>query len=90
MPRHEFCHSVNDWPNGRLSAVVGRIAPAGTSCRVETTLSGDGEPGGMVQADPVLVGIVIAMLIVVFAVYLFLRRIATGFKKGLQQGKGRN
>jgi hypothetical protein len=43
----------------------------------------------MAQVDPVLVGIVVVMLLVVFAVYLFLRRIATGFKEGVQQGKGR-
>jgi len=41
----------------------------------------------MVQVDPVLVGIVVVILIVVFAAYLFLRRIATGFKEGLNQGR---
>ena len=44
----------------------------------------------MVQVDPVLVGIVVVMLAFVFFVYLFLRRIATGFKEGVQQGKGGN
>lgn len=41
------------------------------------------------MVDPVLVGIVAVMLVFVFAVYLFLRRIATGFKEGLQQGQNR-
>ncbi|MFB6164259.1 MAG: hypothetical protein ABEJ31_03785 [Haloarculaceae archaeon] len=41
------------------------------------------------MVDPVLVGIVAVMLAVVFAVYLFLRRIATGFKEGIDRGKGR-
>jgi len=40
---------------------------------------------GMV--DPVLIAIVIVMLAFVFFVYLFLRRIATGFKEGVQNSK---
>jgi len=42
------------------------------------------------MVDPILVGIVVVMLIVVFAVYLFLRRIATGFKEGVRQSRGRD
>jgi hypothetical protein len=39
------------------------------------------------QVDPVLVGIVVLMLAFVFAIYLFLRRIATGFKEGVEEAK---
>jgi hypothetical protein len=37
--------------------------------------------------DPVLVAIVVIMLTFLFFVYLFLRRTATGFKEGLNQGR---
>lgn len=39
------------------------------------------------MVDPVLVAMVALMLIFVFAVYLFLRRIATGFKEGVEQAQ---
>lgn len=39
------------------------------------------------QVDPVLVGIVVVMLVFVLAVYLFLRRIATGFKEGVEEAR---
>jgi lipopolysaccharide export LptBFGC system permease protein LptF len=48
-----------------------------------TVLSSDG------GIDPVLIAIVAIMLGFVFFVYLFLRRTLTGFKEGLDQGKGR-
>jgi uncharacterized membrane protein YdbT with pleckstrin-like domain len=37
--------------------------------------------------DPVIVGIVVILLALVFFLYLFLRRIATGFKEGLDEAK---
>lgn len=39
------------------------------------------------MVDPILVGMVAIMLGFVFAVYLFLRRITTGFKEGIEQGR---
>ena len=39
------------------------------------------------MVDPILVGMVALMLAFVFAVYLFLRRIATGFKEGMETGR---
>lgn len=39
------------------------------------------------DVSPVLVGIVAIILGFVFFVYLFLRRIATGFKQGLEQSR---
>lgn len=45
------------------------------------------ESGGGI--DPVLVGIVVVMLLFVFFVYLFLRRTLTGFREGLNQGRGK-
>ncbi|WP_256867899.1 DUF7859 family protein [Halorientalis salina] len=39
------------------------------------------------MVDPILVGMVGLMLAFVFAVYLFLRRIATGFKEGVEQSR---
>ncbi|MFW5905714.1 MAG: hypothetical protein ACOCUO_02595 [archaeon] len=39
------------------------------------------------MVDPVLMAIVVVMLAFVFFVYLFLRRIATGFKEGVQDSK---
>jgi hypothetical protein len=41
----------------------------------------------MAFEDPVLVGIVVVLLVFVFAMYLFLRRIVTGFKEGMQDGQ---
>ncbi|WP_258560461.1 DUF7859 family protein [Halorhabdus salina] len=40
------------------------------------------------MVDPVLVAMVVVMLAFVLFVYLFLRRIATGFKEGVRDGKG--
>lgn len=39
------------------------------------------------MVDAILVSIVALMLAFVFAVYLFLRRIATGFKEGVEQAR---
>lgn len=39
--------------------------------------------------DPVLIGIVVLMLGFVFFVFLFLRKTLTGFKEGMEEGKGR-
>ncbi|WP_197428397.1 hypothetical protein [Halapricum sp. CBA1109] len=39
--------------------------------------------------DPVLVGIVVVMLAFVFFVYLFIRRTLSGFKEGVNQGRGK-
>jgi len=70
--------------------VLARAPDHDTFCHGETTLPAGGERRGMVQVDPVLVGIVVVMLVAVFAVYLFLRRIATGFREGVQRGRGGN
>ena len=37
--------------------------------------------------DPVLIAIVVVMLAFVFGAYLFFRRIATGFKEGLDEAR---
>ena len=39
--------------------------------------------------DPVLVALVLFLLLVVFFVFLFLRRIVTGFTEGLRGGRER-
>lgn len=39
------------------------------------------------MVDPVLIGIVVVVLGFVFATYLFVRRIATGFTQGMREGK---
>jgi len=39
------------------------------------------------MVDAVLVGMVALMLMFVFAVYLFLRRIAVGFKEGMEKSR---
>ena len=39
--------------------------------------------------DPILVGLVLFLLLVVFFVFLFLRRIVTGFTDGLREGRER-
>lgn len=39
------------------------------------------------MVDAVLVAIVVLMLAFVFAAYLFLRRIATGFKEGMEEAR---
>lgn len=37
--------------------------------------------------DAVMASIVVLMLLFVFAVYLFLRRVATGFKEGVERAQ---
>ncbi|MFC6940033.1 hypothetical protein ACFQE8_08670 [Salinirubellus sp. GCM10025818] len=39
--------------------------------------------------DPILVVLVLFLLLVVFFVFLFLRRIVTGFTDGLREGRER-
>ena len=39
--------------------------------------------------DPILVVLVLFLLLVVFFVFLFLRRIVTGFADGLREGRER-
>lgn len=41
------------------------------------------------DVDPVLVGLVLLLLLLVFFVFLFLRRILTGFTRGLREGRQR-
>ena len=41
------------------------------------------------QVDPVLVGIVTILLLIVFAVFLFIRRTVTGFTEGMREGRRR-
>ncbi|MEF8790739.1 MAG: hypothetical protein V5A61_11500 [Haloarculaceae archaeon] len=41
------------------------------------------------DVDPVLVGLVLFLLLIVFFVFLFLRRIVTGFTDGLREGRQR-
>lgn len=38
------------------------------------------------ELDPVMVAIVVVLLVMIFAGYIFVRRIATSFKRGLQEG----
>ncbi|MHB9287424.1 hypothetical protein ACKVMT_10360 [Halobacteriales archaeon Cl-PHB] len=44
----------------------------------------------MVDLNLVMVGILAILLGLVFFAYLMLRRTLTGFKEGVQQGKGRS
>jgi hypothetical protein len=44
---------------------------------------------GFLFDDPVLLGLVVIMLGFVFFVFLFLRRITTGFKEGMEKGQGK-
>jgi flagellar biogenesis protein FliO len=39
------------------------------------------------MVDPILVGMVAFLLFIVFTIYLFLRRITTGFKEGVERGR---
>jgi hypothetical protein len=39
------------------------------------------------QVDPVLVGIVVVLLVVVFGLFLFIRRTVTAFTEGLRGGE---
>ena len=39
------------------------------------------------EVDGVLVGIVVVLLVIVFAIYLFARRILTAFTEGLRAGE---
>lgn len=40
----------------------------------------------MVQVDPVLVAIVLVLLLVVFAIFLLIRRTVTEFTQGMREG----
>lgn len=42
-----------------------------------------------IDVDPVLVGLVLFLLLVVFFLFLFIRRIVTGFTEGLREGRHR-
>ena len=62
------------------------------AARPETPLLSAGAPAGMLlqlDVDPVLVGLVLFLLLVIFFVFLFLRRIVTGFTEGLREGRQR-
>jgi ABC-type uncharacterized transport system permease subunit len=39
------------------------------------------------MADPIVLGILVALLLFVFFVYLMLRRTVTGFKEGVDRGR---
>jgi ABC-type uncharacterized transport system permease subunit len=39
------------------------------------------------MADPIVIGILVALLAFVFFMYLMLRRTVTGFKEGVEQGR---
>jgi len=41
----------------------------------------------MPAVDPILVGILLALVLFFFFIYLFLRRIATGFREGIERGR---
>lgn len=42
---------------------------------------------GKVLHDPLFVGLLVIMLAFVFFIYLFIRRIMTGFQEGIQKGQ---
>ncbi len=39
------------------------------------------------MADPIVIGILVALLVFIFFMYLMLRRTVTGFKEGVNQGQ---
>lgn len=39
------------------------------------------------DVDPVLIALVVALVAFFFFIYLFLRRIATGFREGMESGR---
>jgi ABC-type uncharacterized transport system permease subunit len=41
------------------------------------------------MADPIVIGILVALLLFIFFMYLLLRRTVTGFKEGVQQGQNK-
>lgn len=41
----------------------------------------------MTEIDPVLVGILAVLVAFFFFIYLFLRRIVTGFREGVERGR---
>lgn len=41
----------------------------------------------MAFTDPVFLGILVAVVLFFFFIFLFLRRIATGFREGLEGGQ---
>ena len=72
-----------------MDTAVARVA---VSSRPETPLLSAGAPAGMLlqlDVDPVLVGLVLFLLLVIFFVFLFIRRIVTGFTDGLREGRQR-
>ncbi|MCO8242863.1 MULTISPECIES: hypothetical protein [unclassified Haladaptatus] len=42
---------------------------------------------GKVLHDPLFIGLLVIMLAFVFFIYLFIRRIMTGFQEGIQKGQ---
>lgn len=43
----------------------------------------------MVDVDPVFLGLVVAIVVFFFLLYLFVRRTIVGFREGYQQGQRR-
>lgn len=41
------------------------------------------------MADPIVIGILVALLVFIFFMYLMLRRTVTGFKEGVNQGQNK-
>ena len=39
------------------------------------------------MADPIVIGILVALLLFIFFMYLMLRRTVTGFKEGVKQSQ---
>lgn len=39
------------------------------------------------MADPIVIGILVALLLFIFFMYLMLRRTVSGFKEGVNQGR---
>ena len=42
---------------------------------------------GNVLHDPLFIGLIVVILAFVFFIYLFIRRIMTGFQEGVQKGQ---
>lgn len=69
-----------------VPAVTVRLRPG----RCETPLRDARASDGMVQVDPVLVGIVAVLLFIVLFLFLLFRRTMKGFTDGLREGQRRD
>ena len=64
-----------------------RRYPQRMTASVPTLPATEAAPAFVFGVDPVLVGIIVVLLLIVFAVFLFVRKTLLSFSKGMRDGR---